>query len=98
MTKHYRTDESLTSIYSCTCTITEWLCVFKEEKYFTIIIDSFKYCMEHKGLLLLGFVIMPSHIHLMNSQDEYHPIAITSEKWFLQKMEYMHNNQKRPGS
>jgi len=25
-------------------------------------------------------------------QDEFHPIAITSEKWFLQKMEYIHNN------
>jgi len=30
-------------------------------------------------------------------QDEYHPIAITSEKWFLQKMEYMHNNPVRKG-
>jgi REP element-mobilizing transposase RayT len=125
--------------------------VFKEEKYFTIILDSLKYCIEHKGLLLLGFLIMPSHVHLMNSheegitlseimrdfkhytsskiaemmvkdnnhlflhifkkatenrskkqdykvwQDEYHPIAITSEKWLLQKMEYMHNNPIRKG-
>jgi putative transposase len=30
-------------------------------------------------------------------QDEYHPIAITSEKLFLQKMEYMHNNPVRKG-
>ncbi|MBN2410160.1 transposase, partial [candidate division KSB1 bacterium] len=30
-------------------------------------------------------------------QDEYHPIAITSGKWFLQKMEYMHNNPVRKG-
>ena len=151
MPRHYKTDETLTSIYFSTCTITEWLCVFKEEKYFNIIIDSLKYCIEHKGLLLLGFVIMPNHLQLMTCheenttlsvimrdfkhftstkiaemlvtdknylflhvckkaaqgrskkqdykiwQDEYHPIAITSEKWFLQKMEYMHYNPVRKG-
>jgi len=30
-------------------------------------------------------------------QDEYHPVAITSEKWFIQKMEYMHDNPVRKG-
>ena len=30
-------------------------------------------------------------------QDEFHPEAITSEKWFRQKMEYMHNNPVRKG-
>jgi REP element-mobilizing transposase RayT len=30
-------------------------------------------------------------------KDEYHPIAVTSEKWFRQKMEYMHNNPVRKG-
>lgn len=28
-------------------------------------------------------------------QDEYHPIAIVSEKWFHQKMNYMHDNPVR---
>jgi putative transposase len=151
MTQRYKTDESLTSVYFSTCTITEWLCVFKEEKYFLVIIENLKYCIEHKGLLLPGYVIMPSHLHLMTSQiedvliseimrdfkhytstkiaemleagnnhlflhvfrkaaegrtkkqdykiwqDEYHPIAVTSEKWFRQKMEYMHNNAVRKG-
>jgi putative transposase len=30
-------------------------------------------------------------------QNEYHPIAITSEKWFRQKMDYLHNNPVRKG-
>jgi putative transposase len=30
-------------------------------------------------------------------QDEYHPVAITSEKWFRHKMEYMHNNPVQKG-
>ncbi len=29
--------------------------------------------------------------------DEYHPEAIYSEKWFYQKMEYIHNNPVRKG-
>ena len=65
MVRQYKTDESLTSVYFSTCTVTEWLCVFKEEKYFDIIIESLKYCIDHKGLLMLGFVIMPTHLHLM---------------------------------
>jgi hypothetical protein len=49
MTKQYKTDEVLTSIHFCTCTITEWLCVFKEGKQFTIIIDSLNFCIENTG-------------------------------------------------
>jgi REP element-mobilizing transposase RayT len=30
-------------------------------------------------------------------QDEYHPIALKSEKWFNQKLEYMHYNPVRKG-
>jgi len=44
--------------------------VFKEEKYFKIIIESLNYCRKNKGLLLLGYVIMLNHIHLITSNDE----------------------------
>ena len=151
MVQRYKTDESLTSVYFCTCTIVEWLCVFKEEKYFQVIIESLKYCTKNKGLILFGYVIMPNHLHLMSShddgttlsdimrdfkhftstkiaellesdnnrlflyilrkagkkrspdqtikiwQDEYNPVAVTSMKWFRQKMEYMHQNPVRKG-
>ena len=30
-------------------------------------------------------------------QDEYHPIALKSERWFVQKLQYMHNNPVRKG-
>ena len=30
-------------------------------------------------------------------QDGYHPVAILSEKWFREKMEYMHANPVRKG-
>lgn len=147
--RRYRIDPEKTSFYFCTCNIVEWRCVFKEEKYCQIIIDSLNYCRKNKGLLLFGFVIMPNHIHLIVSskerlpltdimrdfkrhtskliskmleedneklflyifqkakrtqktkykvwQDEYHPEAIYSEKWFYQKLNYLHNNPVRKG-
>ena len=30
-------------------------------------------------------------------QEDYHPVALTSEKWFKQKMEYLHYNPVRKG-
>ena len=145
--RKYKIDPELTSYYFCTSTIVEWQCVFKEEKYFRIIIDSLNFCREHKGLYLLGYVIMLNHIHLIVStdegillshvmrdfkrhtskliaeqlekdkeklllyvfkkaaikqgskykiwQDEYHPVALYSEEWFNQKLNYMHFNPVR---
>jgi putative transposase len=139
-----------TSFYYSTCVIVAWLPVFQNEIYFKIIIESLNYCRLHKGLFLLGFVIMPSHVHLITSNtketilseimrdfktytsrkirrqlekdkrtiylhilensaknlpkqqyrlwtDDYHPIALKSEKWFRQQLEYMHNNPVRKG-
>ena len=132
--------------YYSTSTIIAWLPVFTEEKYFQIIIDSLSYCASSKGLYLLGYVIMPTHVHLLTSnaestnlanimrdfkhytcthigeelersnhrlflavmrkaasrekkkqrykvwQDDFHPENIYSEKWFEQKLNYMHRN------
>jgi len=58
------------NLYFSTITITAWLHVFCEETYFQIIIDSLKYCIAHKGLLLLGYVILPNHVHLMTAHPE----------------------------
>ena len=42
----------------------------EEDKYFQVIIDSLKYCQENKGLYLLGFIIMPTHLHLITSNSD----------------------------
>ena len=64
--KRYRIT-SETSFYYSTCTITAWLPVFQADRYFKLIIDSLSYCQKNKGLLLLGYVIMPTHLHLITS-------------------------------
>ena len=52
-------------IYFTTHTVVEWLPIFKEVKYFRIIVESLRYCQEKKGLLIYGYVIMLNHFHLM---------------------------------
>ena len=44
--KRFKIDPGKTSGYFSTSVIAQWQCVFKEEKYFQIIIDSLKCCME----------------------------------------------------
>ena len=53
-----------------THTTIEWLNIFTQEEYFQIIIDSFKYCQKHKGLLLYDYVIMTNHIHHISDSRE----------------------------
>ena len=68
--RRFRIYSNQTSYYFSTCTVVQWQCVFKEDKYFQIIIDSLKYCMGHKGLILIGYVIMLNHLHLLTSNEE----------------------------
>ncbi len=149
--RSYRVYPDQTNLYFCTNTIVEWQCIFKEEKYFQIVLDSLKFCQQQKGLILFGFVIMLNHMHLLVSyeenkglseimrdfkrhtskkiaeclehdnerlflyifrqaaqkrkstikykiwQDDFHPIAIFSDEWFTEKLDYMHNNPVMKG-
>jgi REP element-mobilizing transposase RayT len=52
-------------IYFMTSTIVEWLPVFTNKPYFELIIQSFNYCRNHKGLQLYGYVILENHLHLV---------------------------------
>jgi REP element-mobilizing transposase RayT len=110
------------------------------------IVDSLKYCVQNKGMLIYGYSIMPSHAHLIVQShknplgstirdfkkftaaeivkaikggenyheqlkvfqnkatetkrnkfvkvwlDGYHPEIIYSNKFFFQKLDYIHNN------
>jgi REP element-mobilizing transposase RayT len=67
--KRYRVYNNETTYYFSTSTITAWLPVFQDERYFKIIIDSLKYCQKNKGLFVLGYVIMPTHVHLVTSNQ-----------------------------
>lgn len=50
-----------------------WVDLFVRETYFTIMVESLKYCIENEGLLLYSWCIMPSHVHLIFSLQNDEP-------------------------
>ena len=60
-----------------TFTVVDWLDIFVRKEYKEIIIDSLKYCQEHKGLQIYAYVIMTSHIHLVVQTTEEHKLSDT---------------------
>ena len=48
-----------------TCTVCGWIDLFSRAEFRDIILESWKYCREHKGLQIWGYVIMTNHIHLI---------------------------------
>ncbi|HEY9117664.1 MAG TPA: transposase, partial [Roseivirga sp.] len=50
--------------YFVTFTVVGWIDVFIRPEYRNIFIDSIKFCQREKGLLVGGWCIMTSHIHL----------------------------------
>jgi REP-associated tyrosine transposase len=52
-----------------TFTVVGWVDLFTRRQCADILIDSLKYCLEHKGLILYAFVIMGSHMHLLAAAE-----------------------------
>ena len=52
-------------LYFLTLTAVEWVDVFTRREYKQVIVDSLRYCQQHKGLELYGWCLMPSHLHLL---------------------------------
>jgi REP element-mobilizing transposase RayT len=50
-----------------TCSIVRWLPVFISGEFARIIVDSFRHLWEHRQLLTHGYVIMPTHIHAIQT-------------------------------
>jgi REP element-mobilizing transposase RayT len=55
--------------YFCTITVLDWLPVLIESRYIEPLLDSLRFCRQHKGLRLYAFVVMPNHLHLICSAD-----------------------------
>lgn len=68
----YRITEGI-GVYFITFTITAWLPIFVDEKPISILIDSFKYCIENKDLRITAYVIMPTHFHAVLFDAKFDP-------------------------
>ena len=58
------------AMYYMTFTLVGWVDLFTRKQCCQILIDSFTYCQLNKGLLLNGYVIMGSHLHLIAGAQE----------------------------
>jgi len=48
-----------------TTTVIDWLDVFTRPVYKHIVVESLRYCQEHKGLNIYAWVLMTNHLHLI---------------------------------
>lgn len=48
-----------------TFTVIDWIDFFTRDEFRRVLIDSIRYCQQHKGLQVYGYCIMPSHVHLI---------------------------------
>jgi|WetSurMetagenome_2_1015567.scaffolds.fasta_scaffold351124_2 putative transposase len=56
--------------YFLTLTVVGWIDVFTRKNHKLTIIDSLRYCQKEKNLILFGYCLMPSHLHLIARADE----------------------------
>jgi REP element-mobilizing transposase RayT len=51
--------------YYLTLQVVYWIDVFTRKECRDVVIDSLRYCQEHKGLEIFAYVIMSNHVHLL---------------------------------
>jgi len=53
-----------------TVTVVDWIDVFTRKTYKDVVIESLDYCIQNKGMILFGYVIMSNHIHMIIQSQE----------------------------
>jgi putative transposase len=64
MSRNYKFRDN-SKLYFITYTVINWIDVFIRKPYMDILVESWKYCQQKKGLEIYSWVIMPSHVHLI---------------------------------
>ena len=66
MSEKYKfTDPS--GMYFITTTTVGWVDVFSRPELKQVIVSSLRYCQKEKGLIIHGWCLMPSHLHMIIS-------------------------------
>jgi len=64
MSENYKI-ENKDAAYFITLTVVNWIDLFTRPNHKLLLINSLKYCQQHKGLELYAYCLMPSHLHLI---------------------------------
>jgi len=57
------------AIYFVTFSVIGWIDVFTRIVYKEILLETFRYCVKQKGLIIYGYVIMSNHVHMIISRN-----------------------------
>jgi len=71
-------------LYFITSTVQKWIPVFTSEKYFEILMESFRYTQREKDLKIYSYVILDNHFHSIVSGNKLRQ-TIASIKSFTAK-------------
>lgn len=69
----YRVESN--ELHFITTTVVDWIDVFTRRELCEVVIDSLKYCQQHKGLQIYAWCLMPSHLHMI--------VSVENEKYSL---------------
>jgi len=61
--------------YFLTLTVVGWIDVFTRKSHKLTIVESLQYCQKEKGLTLLGYCLMPSHLHLIARAESTYTLS-----------------------
>lgn len=64
-----------------TCSIVGWVDLFSRQIYRDMLLDSWRYCQEHKGFQVHAYTIMSNHLHLIASCRAPHRLEATMRDW-----------------
>jgi REP element-mobilizing transposase RayT len=106
MSKNERKGYYISDQHACyflTFTVVGWVDLFTRNELKKVIIDSFKFCQEKKGLIINAYVIMSNHIHLIaraKEDSEGLSAIIRDFKKYTSKLllNYVLNNKKESRS
>ena len=87
--------------YFTTTTIVGWVDVFTRPEIKHVIIDSLRYCQKEKGLLIHGWCLMPSHLHMICSSNKvelskiYHDFKAFTSKEIVKSLDTVFESRRQ---
>ena len=89
-------------VYFVTDTVVDWVDIFTRPVYKHIIVDSLKYCQQHKGLIIYAWVLMSNHLHAIvgttgenTLSDIWRDFKKFTSKEILNTLQTMPNESRR---
>jgi REP element-mobilizing transposase RayT len=64
MSDKYKIKE-IDKAYFVTLTVVGWIDVFTRKNHKFLLVDSLQYCQQNKGLVIFGWCLMSSHLHMI---------------------------------